>query len=104
MLSSFAFYLKNSYCCPKKGIKVLSITNSCFRITKLAPKQVHTQNAEKKCTHFTSKKLPEDEDKEHEKPKEYSNIIHGSEHHYQLSPEIWQKSNKFHYSEKSKCP
>lgn len=74
-------HLENSDCCPQKRIKVFPIADSGVRITKLAAKQIHAKDAE-------------DEDEECQQPEEDSNIVHGLEHHDQLSPQIGEKSDQ----------
>ena len=52
---------------------------------------------------FQNKILPEDEDEESQESEEDGNIVHCLQHHYQLSPEVWQESDQLQDPQQSEC-
>ena len=50
-----------------------------------------------------NKILPEDEDEESQESEEDGNIVHCLQHHYQLSPEVWQESDQLQDPQQSEC-
>lgn len=55
---------------------------------------------ERDCGKFVNS--PKDEDEEYKEREEDCDVIHCSEHHEQLSSEVWHKSHQFQNSKQTK--
>ena len=47
---------------------------------------------------------PKDENEEHEKAEKDGDVVHGSEHNHQLSPQVGQEADQLEYSEEAEGP
>ena len=84
-------HLEDSHRRPQEGVEVFPVTDSGVGVTELAAEEVHAQDAE-------------DEDEEHEEAEEDGHVVHGPEHHDQLSPQVRQEADQLQDSQQAEGP
>ena len=84
-------HLEDCHRRPQERVEVFPVTDSGVGVTELAAEEVHAEDAK-------------DEDEEHEEAEEDGHVVHGAEHHDQLSPEVRQEADQLQDSQQAEGP